>query len=64
MFTLTLPRNFRKQQIADFGPIQGLPGVYMANQLAAGVFDDPHSGQFRDYAAYLQSKVAQTDMPP
>ena len=58
MFTLSLPRNYRNQQIADFARVEGLPGVYMANQLEASIFDDPSSVPYdKNYNDYLQSKV-------
>ena len=58
MFTLSLPRNYRNQQIADFARVEGLPGVYMANQLDASIFDDPSSVPYdKNFNDYLQSKV-------
>lgn len=58
MFTLSLPRNYRNQQIADFARVEGLPGVYLANQLEASIFDDPSSVPYdKNYNDYLQSKI-------
>lgn len=58
MFTVSLPRNYRNQQIADFARVAGLPGIYMANQLDAGVLQEPsgphHYTNFKDH---LQTKV-------
>ena len=59
MFTLSLPRNYQNQQIADFARVEGLPGVYMANQLEASIFDDPSSVPYdKNYNDYLQTKVS------
>lgn len=62
MFTLSLPRNFRNRHLADFVPVEGLPGVYMANQLDASIFKSPTSKPYdKDYNEYLQTKVDHTD---
>lgn len=61
MFTLSLPRNYRNQQIADFARVEGLPGVYMANQLAATIFEDPSSRSHdKNFNEFLQTKVRLT----
>ena len=58
MFTVSLPRNYRNQQIADFGRIEGLPGIYMANQLAQSIVDDPSAVHYeKNYNQYQQTKV-------
>ena len=58
MFTLSLPRNYRNQQVADFARVEGLPGTYMANQLEATIFEDPSSIPYdKNFNDYLQTKA-------
>lgn len=64
MFTLSLPRNYRNQMIADFARVEGLPGVYMANQLEASVFEDPSSIPYdKNFNDFLQTKVSSVVLP-
>lgn len=57
MFSLSLARNFQTDRIADFGRVEGLPGVYLANQLGDQL--DP-STKPRDlpWSNFLQTKVS------
>ena len=58
MFTVSLPRNYRNQQLADFGRIESLPGVYMANQLSRSVVEDPSTVHYdKNYNQFQQSKA-------
>ena len=62
MFTLSLLRNYRSQQLADFVRVEGLPGVYMANQLDASIFEGPSAKPYgKNYNEYLQTKVPHFD---
>ena len=58
LFSLSLPRNFRRAYTADFARVEGLPGVLLANQLSRQVLDQPPPawGQL-DYESYVQTKV-------
>lgn len=59
MFTVSLPRNYRSQQIADFARVAGLPGIYMANQLDDAIFQDPATPHYyTDFKDHLQTKVS------
>ena len=65
MLTLSLPRNYHNQQIADFARVEGLPGIYMANQLDASIFEGPSAKPFdKNYNEYLQTKVSHPNHPP
>ncbi|KAL3138147.1 hypothetical protein ABBQ38_005375 [Trebouxia sp. C0009 RCD-2024] len=58
MFTVSLPRNYRSQQIADFARVAGLPGIYMANQLDDAIFQDPATPHYyTDFKDHLQTKI-------
>ncbi len=35
LYSLSMTMNFRRRYITDFGRIEGIPGVYMANQLSS-----------------------------
>ena len=62
MFTLSLPRNYRNQQLADFVRVEGLPGIYMANQLDDSIFEGPGAKPYdKNYNEYLQTKVPHAD---
>ena len=64
MFTLSLPRAYQTERIADFARIEGLPGVYMANQLDSKVFDDPKAKPADiPWSNFLQTKVASCLLP-
>jgi hypothetical protein len=52
-----MARNFRRRYITDFGRVEGVPGVYMANQLGPDVMGDPGSRKTIDYEKFIQSKV-------
>lgn len=49
--------NFRRRYITDFGRVEGVPGVYMANQLSLNMLHD--SGNFHpiNYEKFIKSKV-------
>ena len=49
--------NFRRRYITDFGRVEGVPGVYMANQLSLHLLHD--SGNFHpvNYEKFIKSKV-------
>lgn len=65
MFTLSLPRNYRAQQIADFARVEGLPGIYMANQLDSTILEDPSAKPYdKNYNEYLQTKVLSSCASP
>lgn len=58
LFSLSLPRNFRRTYTADFSRVEGLPGVLLANQLSREVLDEPPKiWGFPDYEGYVQTKV-------
>ncbi|KAK9828958.1 hypothetical protein WJX72_003046 [[Myrmecia] bisecta] len=58
LFTLSLPRNYRRNYVSDFGRVEGLPGVYLGNQVNGHMMSDP-AWQTRgmDYENFLQTKV-------
>ena len=49
--------NFRRRYITDFGRIEGIPGVYMANQLSSKMLTDPSAMRGLDYEKFIQTKV-------
>lgn len=57
LYTLSMSANFRRRYITDFGRVEGVPGVYMANQLSLDLLHD--SGNFHpvNYEKFLKSKV-------
>lgn len=57
LYSLSMPRNFRRRYITDFGRVEGVPGVYMANQLSPDIMADPTSKKSIDYEKFIQSKV-------
>jgi hypothetical protein len=60
LFTLSMTRNFRRSFITDFARVEGLPGVYLANQLSKEVFEDPSMirRQGKVYEDFVQTKIA------
>ena len=60
LFTLSMTRNFRRSFITDFVRVEGLPGVYLANQLSKEVFEDPSMirRQGKVYEDFVQTKVS------
>ena len=56
MFSLSLARNYQTEHIADFGRVEGLPGVYLANQLM--VEDPATKPRDRPWSDFLQTKVS------
>ena len=52
--------NFRRRYITDFGRIEGIPGVYMANQLSSKMFTDPSARRSLDFEKFIQTKVGPT----
>ena len=57
MYSLSMTMNFRRRYITDFGRIEGIPGVYMANQLSSKMFTDPSARRSLDFEKFIQTKV-------
>ncbi|BDA42979.1 Vacuolar protein sorting/targeting protein 10 [Coccomyxa sp. Obi] len=57
LYTLSMSANFRRRYITDFGRVEGVPGVYMANQLSLDLLHD--SGNFHpvNYEKFIKSKI-------
>ena len=57
MFSLSLARTYQTEHFADFGRVEGLPGVYLANQVRTG--DQDPSPKLRDkpWSDFLQTRV-------
>ncbi len=49
--------NFRRRYITDFGRVEGVPGVYMANQLSLDLLHDAGNFHPVNYEKFLKSKV-------
>ena len=52
-----MSRNFRRRYVTDFARVEGVPGVYLANQLSSKVINDPAAMRSADFAKFIQSKV-------
>jgi hypothetical protein len=57
LYTLSMSRNFRRRFITDFGRVEGVPGVYMANQLSPKMLNDPSALRSMDFEKFIQSKA-------
>eukprot|EP00884_Botryococcus_braunii_P007264 jgi/Botrbrau1/16539/Bobra.0327s0006.1 len=57
LFTLSLPRNYRQHFVTDLARVEGLPGIFMANQLSGERLHDPAFVHDLDYDRYVQTKV-------
>ena len=57
LYTLSMSRNFRRRFITDFGRVEGVPGVYMANQLSPKMLSDPSALRSADFEKFIQSKA-------
>ncbi|KAK9845742.1 hypothetical protein WJX81_001203 [Elliptochloris bilobata] len=53
LYTLSMTRNYRRSFITDFGRVEGLPGVYLGNQLHESFRTDPRLA----FEKYVQTKV-------
>ena len=59
LFTLSLPRNYRRGYKTDFSRVEGLPGVLLANQLGKDVLaSQPGRWGLPDYDGSVQTKVS------
>ena len=59
LFSLSLPRNYRRSYMADFSRVEGLPGVLLANQLGKDVLaSQPGRWGLPDYDGSVQTKVS------
>ena len=57
MFSLSLARTYQTEHIADFGRVEGLPGVYLANQLMTGALDPSSKPKDKPWSDFLQTRV-------
>ena len=57
LYSLSMTMNFRRRYITDFGRIEGIPGVYMANQLSSKMLTDPSAMRSLDFEKFIQTKV-------
>ena len=57
LYSLSMTMNFRRRYITDFGRIEGIPGVYMANQLSSKMLTDPSAMRGLDFEKFIQTKV-------
>ncbi|CAL5221253.1 g3408 [Coccomyxa viridis] len=57
LYSLSMTMNFRRRYITDFGRIEGIPGVYMANQLSSKMLTDPSAMRGLDFEKFIQTKI-------
>ena len=57
LYSLSMTMSFRRRYITDFGRIEGIPGVYMANQLSSKMLTDPSAMRSLDFEKFIQTKV-------
>lgn len=53
LFSLSLPRVFQRG-VVDFSRVEGLPGVFLANQLAPEALEEQHAFE---YLRWISTKV-------
>ena len=63
LYTLSMLRNFRRRFITDFARVEGVPGVYLANQLSNKMISDPSAMRSADFEKFIQSKAC-SPRPP
>lgn len=58
IYTIGMRRNFQRGHINDFARVEGLPGMYLANQLDGKIFNDPSLMPSRSaYGEFVQTKL-------
>ena len=63
LYTLSMLRNFRRRFITDFARVEGVPGVYLANQLSSKMVSDPAAMRSADFEKFIQSKARSQSSP-
>ena len=57
LFTLSMPRNFRGGRQVDFARVEGVTGVFIANQLDRHALQRGHAQSEAHYDKFIRSKV-------
>jgi hypothetical protein len=59
IYSLGMRRNYRRGYVTDFARVEGLPGMYLANQLDGKIFRDPSLLPAKgSYSQFVQTKIS------